>query len=71
MKTILGILSLIAGVAMAIYGNNLNSSFEAQLSSFFNNGTVNPGNTFLYGGIALAVVGCILLIVGLTQKKHS
>ena len=71
MKTILGIISLIAGVAMAIYGNSLNNSIEAQLNSLFSSGTVDPGNIFLYGGITLAVVGCILLIVGLTQKKNS
>lgn len=71
MKMILGIIGLLAGVAMALYGNSLNNSIEAQLSSLFSSGAVNPGNTWLYGGIALAVVGGILLIVGLTQKENS
>lgn len=71
MKTILGIIVLLAGVAMTLYGNSLNNSIEAQLSSLFTSGAVNPGNTWLYGGIALAVVGGILLIAGLTQRKNG
>ena len=52
-------------------GNAQNNDMEAQLESIFSNGTSNPGDTFLYIGIAVAVVGLILLIVGLTKNKKK
>ena len=48
---------------------DLNNSIEAQLSSLFNSGSANPGNIWLYCGIAIAVVGAILLVLGLTKKN--
>ena len=59
------------GVALAVMGNAQNNDMEAQLESIFSNGTSNPGDTFLYIGIAVAVVGLILLIVGLTKNKKK
>ena len=67
---VLGVLALIAGVAMALIGNAQNNSISAQLGSLLNNGTANPGNTLLYIGIAVAVVGVILLIAGIAKKKR-
>jgi 3-oxoacyl-[acyl-carrier-protein] synthase III len=67
---VLGVLALIAGVAMALIGNAQNNSISAQLGSLLNNGTANPGNTLLFIGIAVAVVGVILLIAGVVKKKR-
>ena len=63
-----GIISLILGVISIVYGNSQNNDVEAQLESMFSNGTTNPGDTFLYVGIALAVLGLILLFVGMSKK---
>lgn len=68
---ILGIIALIAGIASAIYGNAQNNDLEAQLKSALEDGTTNPGDTFLYIGIAVAVVGAILLIVGISKHKKG
>ena len=67
----IGIFALILGVVLAVMGRAQNNDMEAQLESLFDNGTANPGDTFLYIGIAVAVVGLILLIVGLSKKKNN
>jgi len=69
--TILGILALIAGIACAVYGNSLNNDLGAQLESLLSKGSSNPGDTFLYIGIAVAVVGLILLIVGSKKRNKA
>ena len=66
---ILGLLMLAGGIAAAIYGNNLNNDVTAQLESMFSDGKANPGDVWLYAGIAVAVVGAILLIARLFKKK--
>ncbi len=65
----LGLLAIIAGVAGALYGNSLNNDLESQVMSFLNTGAGNPGDIYMYIGIAVGVVGLILLIVGLTKRK--
>lgn len=68
---IIGIIALIAGVGLAIYGNSLNNNVEAQIESLFSAGQVNPGNTWLYIGIAVGVIGLILLVVGISKSKKK
>lgn len=65
---ILGIIALVAGIGCAIYGNTLNNSAEAQLESLFTKGSVNPGNTYLYIGIGVAVLGLIIILVNSKKK---
>ncbi|MBO4467674.1 MAG: DUF3185 family protein [Clostridia bacterium] len=66
---IIGAIMMVVGVALAIYGNSLNNDVGSQLQSVLESGKTNPGNTFLYIGIALGVVGLILLIAGLVKKS--
>lgn len=68
---VLGIIALIAGVISAIYGNSLNNSLEAQLGSLLHHGTTNPGDPFLYAGIAIAVVGVVLIVVHFVKKNKK
>lgn len=67
--TILGILLLVAGVISAIYGNSMNNSVEAQLSSLFSSGTTDPGTTWIIIGVVAIVLGLILVVGGLRKKK--
>lgn len=67
---IFGILSLIAGVVCALYGNTLNNDLETQLESILSNGVSNPGNVYLYIGIAVAVLGLVLLVAGVMKKEQ-
>lgn len=67
--TIFGVLMLVVGVVLAVVGVSMNNSVEAQLTSMLNNGSANPGDIWLYIGIAVAVVGLVLLIAGIMKKK--
>ena len=60
---------MIAGIGSAIYGSSLNNDIEAQLESVFSNGSANPGDTWLYVGIAAAVIGLVLVVVSIIKKK--
>lgn len=66
-----GIILLIAGIASAVYGNSLNNDISSQLKSVFSSGQANPGNVWLYLGIAVAVVGLVLLIAGLVKANKK
>ena len=68
---ICGIILLIAGIASAVHGNTLNNSVASQLQSVFSSGQANPGNVWLYLGIAAAVVGLVLFIAGLIKANKN
>ena len=69
--TILGVILLVLGGGSLFYGNSLNSSLEAQMTSMFNTGAANPGTPYMIiGGIALAI-GLVLLFVGLMKSKNE
>lgn len=42
MAIAIGIISLIAGTGLYIYGTNLNNNIENQIVSFFQKGVTNP-----------------------------
>lgn len=68
---IVGILLLIGGAGLAIYGNNLNNSFEAQWDALWNNGTTDPGSSYIIIGIIIAVIGLILLLYALLKSDNE
>lgn len=70
-KLFMGVVALIVGIALAAYGNSLNNDWEAQLASLWNNGTTNPGDTWLYLGLAVAVVGLVLTVLGIMNKSKN
>lgn len=65
--TLLGILLLLVGAGLAVYGYSLNNSVEAQLESLFTNGSTNPGTIFIIVGIIVAVLGIVFII----KKKRK
>ncbi len=67
---VLGVIALIGGIISAVFGNMQNNDLEAQFNSFFNNGSANPGDVFIYIGIAAAVIGVLLIIIGAVKKKR-
>jgi len=67
--TVLGIILAIFGLGSCIYGIVQNNSMDAQLSSIFSSGRVNPGTIFIIIGAALAVIGILFWIKG--RSKNS
>lgn len=66
---ILGIILAIAGAGSLIYGILQNNSVEAQLSSLFSSGSVDPGTLWIIVGVIAAVIGIVLLVAG--KKKAA
>lgn len=64
---VLGIVFLLVGGLLIIGGINVNNDLEAQIDSFFNNGTTDPGSSIIVIGVFTAVVGLIMLMVGIVQ----
>ena len=52
----------VAGIAGVIYGSSTNNNMQAQVMSFYQSGKTNPGDVWLYIGIAVAVIGVIRII---------
>ena len=68
--TVFGIIFLLAGIAAAFYGTMLNNDIESQMESIFRDGQTDPGNIFLFVGIAVALIGLLMFIKGLSKKKR-
>lgn len=63
---IFGILAVLAGVVLIIVGNSIYNNFYEQVEYFYQYGDMdNSGKKIVYGGIAMIVVGVVLLIVSL------
>jgi drug/metabolite transporter (DMT)-like permease len=60
MNKILGIICIIAGIVLAVYGVNATNSFSSDVSRFFTGTPTEKSIWMLIGGIALAVVGLVL-----------
>ncbi|MEG0833092.1 MAG: DUF3185 family protein [Oscillospiraceae bacterium] len=58
---IFGIVLLLGGIGLTVYGFVQNSSLEAQLGSFLSSGSVDPGTMFIVIGVVAALVGIALL----------
>ncbi len=57
----MGLISLIAGVAMCIYGHMENKDTIAVMENLAEGGGGKPGGTYMMIGAALIVVGLFLL----------
>lgn len=68
---ILGFLLLALGTGSAIYGDTLNNDVRTQIASIFSEGYSNPGNQYIYLGIAVAIIGVILLASGLFNNNND
>jgi uncharacterized membrane protein YidH (DUF202 family) len=52
------------GICMYIYGNQMNNDIELQMESLFGSGSVNPGSNYMTIGIVIAVIGLLLVVIG-------
>lgn len=60
-NTIIGAAVLIGGIALAVYGFNIQDSFKFRFNDFF--GAENPASSFyIVGGILSAIVGLVLVL---------
>lgn len=66
---IIGIILIVLGAGGSIFGFIQNNSIEAQMKSLFRSGNTNPGTVFIIIGAVLAVIGIILFIKGLSNKR--
>lgn len=60
-STIIGIILLVAGVALAAYGLNLQNSLESQLAGIFGSEDSGP-QTYIILGVVASIAGIILLV---------
>ena len=58
---IIGVILLVAGIALAAYGLNLQNSFESQLAGFLGSEDNGPELYIILGAIA-SIVGIVLLV---------
>lgn len=68
---IAGIVLIIVGTVSIVYGVLQNDSIEVQLESIWESGTKDPGNLWIIIGAAIAILGIVLLIVGLTKRNRT
>lgn len=62
---VIGLVSLVAGLICLIVGINKNSSLESQMSSYFSNGTTDPGTPLIVVGAVCLAIGVVMVIVGI------
>ena len=70
MSGIIGLIFLLIGGGLAFYGYSENNSLEAQVSSLFGQGSLNPGTPFISFGVILVIVGAILLLAWFLKRKQ-
>lgn len=67
LQVIIGIVCMVIGAGLALYGTHLNSDMEAVWNSVWQNGKTNPGSMFITFGVIIAVAGLVAII--LKKKK--
>ena len=65
---VFGIILAVLGAGSLIFGIVQNNSLEAQFSSFFSSGAVNPGTIWIVIGIIAALVGIVLIF---TSRRRT
>lgn len=63
-QRIAGIVLLVVGVALFLFGMNASESVSDQVSEFFTGNFSDTTVWYLVGGIASAVTGALLLLAG-------
>ena len=67
---LMGIVTTIVGIGLAVYGNNINNDLENQIVSAFG-GDAASGDLYLYLGIALAVLGVAMCILDIVKRQKG
>ena len=63
-QRIAGVILLVVGVALFLYGMNASESVADQVSEFFTGNFSDTTVWYIVGGIASAVTGALLLLAG-------
>jgi ABC-type phosphate transport system permease subunit len=64
MQRIVGIVLLVVGVILLVVGINASESFADQASEFFTGRFTDATMWYMIGGIAMAIVGALLVMFG-------
>ena len=67
-RAIVGAMFTISGVALAIYGASKNNSYSSRWDSVLSGGSLDPGTVFIVIGVIVALVGFIMMMIGLSKK---
>ena len=68
-QRIVGIVLLVAGVALLIIGANSSNSFSDQVSNTFRGRFTDATNWYIIGGAVMAVLGLVLSLFGMRGKN--
>ena len=69
MNKVIGLVLLVVGVVLIVYGASASNSFSSNVSRTFTGTPTNKTMWLLIGGIAAAVVGLLLTFLGPRQLK--
>lgn len=67
-QRILSIVLLVIGVALIVIGANASHSFADQVSNTFTGKFTDSTMWYILGGIALAVIGLVMMLGGGSKK---
>lgn len=67
----IGLVSLVVGLICLIVGISQNNSLESQMSSYFKNGTTNPGTPLIVVGVIFLVAGVAMAIAGIYMTLYK
>lgn len=68
-KQIIGIILLVLGIGVLIYGINVKNSFQYQLGAAFGSGNDNVA-LVIAGGAIIGVIGLVMVISGKSTKTE-
>lgn len=68
-KQIIGIILLILGIGVVLYGINVKNSFQYQLGAAFGSGN-NDVTIMIAGGVIVGAIGLVMVITGKSNKSE-
>jgi hypothetical protein len=70
-KGAMGVVALVGGIALLIFGLNASHSVSDQVSNTFTGKFTQDTMWYIIGGIALGAVGLVTLVFGLRGKSAT
>ncbi len=68
-KQIIGVILLVLGVGVLLYGINVTNSFQYQLGAAFGSGN-NDVAVMIAGGVIVGAIGLVMVITGKSNKSE-
>jgi len=68
-QRILGVVLLVVGIILLIVGSNASHSVTDQVSNTFTGKFTQATMWYIIGGIAMALVGLLMVLFGVRDKK--